>query len=157
MNMVCTNCGYEAAEEAKIKQCPKCGTRLIGGVYTGSVSACKAFLIVGFAVAALPAMSALFIPFAWMIPMTVYVWRRLDDGRQIRTGMKVAVLLLLSVISGIILLVNIKWHDVDEGSKILAAEAKNKQALAKGEITKEQYNRNKFNIQEGKELEGFDK
>ena len=138
MNMVCTNCGYEAAEEAKIKQCPKCGTRLIGGVYTGSVSACKAFLIVGFAVAALPAMSALFIPFAWMIPMTVYVWRRLDDGRQISTGMKVAVLLLLSIISGIILLVNIKWHDVDEGRKILAAEAKNKQALAKGEITKEQ-------------------
>lgn len=150
MNMVCTNCGYEAAEEMKIKQCPECGTKLIGGVYTGSISACKVFLIIGIAVVA-PAL----IPLAWVIPMTVYVWRRLEDGRQISTGMKVAVLLLVSVISGIILLANIKWHDVDEGRKILVAEGKNKQALATGDITKEQYNRNKFDIQEGKMPEEF--
>lgn len=100
-------------------------------------------------------MSLFSIPFAQMIPITVYVWRRLDDGRQISTGMKVVVLLFLSLISGIILLTNIKWHDVEEGKKILVAEGKNKQALATGEIKKERYNRNKYKIQEGNIPEEF--
>lgn len=123
MNMVCTNCGYEVAEETKIRECPECGTKLIGGVYTGSITACKVVLIVSFVAAVFPSSAAFFIPFAWIIPMTIYIWRRLDDGRRISTGMKVAVFFFYSVLLCIVLSACIEWHDVDEGRKIIEAES----------------------------------
>ena len=44
------------------------------------------------------------IPLAWCLPMTISVCRSMRDNRPIGTGMKVCVLLFVSIIAGIILL-----------------------------------------------------
>lgn len=44
------------------------------------------------------------LPLSWCIPMTVAVHRRLRDKRPIGTALKVCVLLLCNVVSGILLL-----------------------------------------------------
>lgn len=46
------------------------------------------------------------IPLAWCIPMTISVWKSLNEHRPISTAMKICVLLFVNTISGILLLVD---------------------------------------------------
>ena len=46
----------------------------------------------------------LILPLLWCIPMTVHVFSRLNRGQPVGVGMKIAVLLLLNMVSGICLL-----------------------------------------------------
>jgi len=59
----------------------------------------KIFMVVGCL-----SMGWLLLPLAWCIPMTVSVFKSLDAGRPISTGMKVCSLLFVNTIAGICML-----------------------------------------------------
>ena len=59
----------------------------------------KIFMIVGCI-----SIGWLLLPLAWCIPMTVSVFKSLDEGRAISTGMKVCSLLFVNTIAGICML-----------------------------------------------------
>ena len=44
------------------------------------------------------------IPLAWCIPMTVSIFRKLNSGEPIGTGLKVCTLLFVNLVAGILLL-----------------------------------------------------
>ena len=47
---------------------------------------------------------AFLIPLAWMIPLTVHVFKKLNQSQPISTGVKVCVLLFCNLVAGILLL-----------------------------------------------------
>ena len=112
----CTNCGSPLAEGMNF--CGNCGVPVAGQtaetatrVYEppyydapprrddGLVTVIKVFLILGCI-----SFGALLIPLAWCIPMTVSIFRKLDSGEPISTGLKVCTLLFVNLIAGILLL-----------------------------------------------------
>ncbi len=111
----CTNCGSPLAEGMNF--CGNCGVP-VGGqtaeaerVYEppyydaprrrddGMVTVIKVFLILGCI-----GFGALLIPLAWCIPITVSIFRKLNSGEEIGTGLKVCALLFVNMIAGILLL-----------------------------------------------------
>ena len=111
----CTNCGSPLAEGMNF--CGNCGVP-VGGqaaeaerVYEppyydaprrrddGLVTVIKVFLILGCI-----GCGALLIPLAWCIPITVSIFRKLNSGEEIGTGLKVCALLFVNMIAGILLL-----------------------------------------------------
>lgn len=44
------------------------------------------------------------VPLAWVIPMTVVIFRKLRDNKRIGMGLKVCTLIFVNIISGILLL-----------------------------------------------------
>ncbi len=89
--VVCVNCGCSAQtpEQAKA-QAPKDDTMSV---------VIKVFLVIGCV-----ASGWALIPLAWCIPITVSIFKKLDSGEPISTGLKVAALLLVNLIAGICLL-----------------------------------------------------
>ena len=49
---------------------------------------------------------ACFIPLAWMIPMTVITFKKIDKGELFDTGLKVCTLLFVGIIPGILMFVS---------------------------------------------------
>ena len=109
----CTNCGKPLGEGVNF--CENCGAsvaaqaavRAAETVYDAPPvrrddAMCivvKVFLILGcitFGVALLP--------LAWCIPITVSIFRKLNAGEPISPGLKIAALLLVNMIAGILLL-----------------------------------------------------
>lgn len=101
----CVHCGAEIHEGAII--CVKCGrsvaptTPLIPVKQEDDTMSVivKIFLIFGCI-----AQGWLLIPLAWCLPITISVFNSFRDRRPISTGMKVCVLLFVSLIAGICLL-----------------------------------------------------
>ena len=113
----CTNCGSPLGEASNF--CEHCGAPVMGReaqraevlVYEapfrdapprrddGMVTVVKVFLILGCI-----GFGCLLIPLAWCIPITVSIFRKLNDGEPIGAGLKVAALLLVNLIAGILLL-----------------------------------------------------
>jgi len=113
----CTNCGAPLGEASNF--CEHCGAPVMGReaqraevlVYEapfrdapprrddGMVTVVKVFLILGCV-----GFGCLLIPLAWCIPITVSIFRKLNDGEPIGAGLKVAALLLVNLIAGILLL-----------------------------------------------------
>lgn len=50
-------------------------------------------------------LSLFFVPLFWCIPLTVVVWKKLNNNEYIGTGTKICILLFVSMLSGILLLV----------------------------------------------------
>jgi hypothetical protein len=98
----CGNCGVPVAGQAA-----ETATRVYEPPYydapprrdDGLVTVIKVFLILGCI-----SFGALLIPLAWCIPMTVSIFRKLDSGEPIGTGLKVCTLLFVNLIAGILLL-----------------------------------------------------
>lgn len=44
------------------------------------------------------------IPLAWMIPMTVYIYKAMNDEVELTVGFNVCVLLFVNTVAGILLL-----------------------------------------------------
>jgi hypothetical protein len=65
----------------------------------GMVTVAKVFLILGCI-----GFGAFLIPLAWCIPITVSIFRKLNSGEPIDTGLKVCALLFVNLIAGILLL-----------------------------------------------------
>ena len=110
----CSRCGAELDDNAEI--CNKCGCptesyRPVTPAQTapartaayssGLDTAIKVFLVLGCIAAA----GMFLIPLIWAIPMTIVLFRRMNNGEPIGVGFKVCTLLFLSLIGGILLLV----------------------------------------------------
>lgn len=101
--MYCPNCGSEVNDYAVV--CLNCGAsvepmNLARRPRDNTMATIiKVFMILGCI-----AEGWAIIPLIWCIPMTVSVFNSLKTGRPISTGMKVCVLIFVSLISGICLL-----------------------------------------------------
>lgn len=99
----CTKCGNEIMDEAVI--CPGCGCR-VGTAPVQSNSddilglISKIFLIISCVT------SGIFIlPLAWCLPITITICNKMKRGEPVGVGLKIAALLLVNTIAGILLLV----------------------------------------------------
>ena len=102
----CVHCGAGIHDEAVI--CIKCGCsvepqKTVAVATTDSDNTMETVVKV-FLILACVMQGWLLIPLAWCLPMTISVFHSFRDKRPISTGMKVCVLLFVSLISGILLL-----------------------------------------------------
>ncbi|MBR0235728.1 MAG: zinc-ribbon domain-containing protein [Clostridia bacterium] len=104
----CTKCGAELMDEAVV--CPKCGCAVESSKpapaqterkMTGLQTAAFVFMILSTIVSAIA-----IIPLAWCIPMTVSYSKKIKNGEPVSVGFKVCTLLFVSIISGILMLVD---------------------------------------------------
>lgn len=101
----CSHCGNELHEEAVI--CVKCGCSVEKPLPAAKslrkddtlATVIKVFLIISCI-----AQGWLIIPLAWCIPMTISIFKKLNNSEPIGTGFKVCTLIFVSVVSGICLL-----------------------------------------------------
>ena len=99
----CTHCGAEIYEEAVI--CIHCGCSvrteapIVKQKDNTLETIVKTMLILGCI-----SLGWMVIPLAWCIPITVAIFRRLNNGEPIETGLKVCALLFVNLIAGICLL-----------------------------------------------------
>lgn len=111
--MFCTNCGKQIDEGSKF--CPYCGQKVDCELEDISVknqdefkkennkvidTIAKIFLVLSCVGGGL-----LLIPLAWMLPITIMVFSRINNNKEIGVGLKICALLFVNVISGILLLV----------------------------------------------------
>lgn len=96
----CSNCGAEINENADVCLNCGCSVRRKSDSNDGLIIVIKIFLIIGCI-----ASGWAIIPLAWLIPITVSIFGRLDRGEPVGTGLKVASLLLVNLVAGICLLV----------------------------------------------------
>ena len=89
--------------------CPKCGcaaapiTRLVSNSISSNDTMnllIKIFMIIGCV-----SFGWMLLPLAWCIPMTVSVFRKIDNKEPISTGFKICVLIFVNIVAGILLLV----------------------------------------------------
>ncbi len=113
----CTNCGRPLGETSNF--CENCGAPVAGReaeraavpaydppVYEAPVRRDDAMCIVVkvFLILGCITFGWALIPLAWCIPMTVSIFRKLNSGEPIGTGLKVCTLLFVNLIAGILLL-----------------------------------------------------
>lgn len=101
----CTHCGKEVLDEAEL--CVGCGCRIkkdVPAVVPQEKDDTMSVVVKIFMIMGCIAQGWLLIPLAWCIPMTVSVFKSLNEGRPIGTGMKVCVLLFVNLIAGVCLL-----------------------------------------------------
>ena len=117
----CTKCGAQLMDEAMI--CLKCGCatgamrlptaekkRMTGLQIAATVFMCinlfaYVFLIIGLAILITPWLYVLYIiPFGVMVPPMIIFESKVKQGQMIGVGLKVCILLLVSLIAGILLL-----------------------------------------------------
>ena len=103
----CSHCGKELLDEAVI--CPGCGCKAPSNSSEGSSLSdddkkvltliIKILMIIGCVVTGWT-----LIPLLWTIPLTMHVWRKLDNKEPISLAVKICSLILVNVIAGIMLL-----------------------------------------------------
>lgn len=103
----CSKCGKELLDEAVI--CVGCGSWCSTPVKpqatevesSGLKLAAKILMILGTVL-----MGFYLIPLAWCIPMTVSYCKKIKTGQPIGTGFKVCSLIFVSLVAGIIMLID---------------------------------------------------
>lgn len=97
----CTKCGAEIADEAVI--CPSCGCAVVAPKSENSTlkTVIKVFMVLGTILMAFG-----IIPLIWTIPMTVHYFHCVRDGKPVGIGFKICTLLFVSLIGGILMLVD---------------------------------------------------
>lgn len=99
----CPTCGKELIDEAEF--CTGCGCAVQNKqkqpqpATDGLATAAKVFLIIGCI-----AGGWALIPLAWLLPITISIFKKLNKGEAIGTGLKVCALLFVNMIAGILLL-----------------------------------------------------
>ena len=117
----CTQCGTQVEDDAKF--CPSCGHRFADQPESVAASLksdnnaqetrsnkgkrdnsmCQVGFV--FCVISCVLWGFALIPLIWMIPLTVMVYNAIKENKPIGVGLKVVVLLFVSLIGGILLLV----------------------------------------------------
>lgn len=99
----CTHCGAKIDDQAVICVYCGCQTEASRSVQPAKddtmATLVKVFLILGCV-----SVGWAIIPLAWCIPITVSIFNKLKTGQPIGTGLKVASLILVSLVAGICLL-----------------------------------------------------
>ena len=101
----CSHCGKELLDEAVI--CPSCGCKAAQNSNLSDenkkimVLLIKIFMLLGCIVVGLTGM---LLPFAWTIPMTIYLWNKLDKNEPVGMAFKICTLIFCSLVAGILLL-----------------------------------------------------
>lgn len=98
----CTHCGAEIMDEAEV--CVHCGCKVKNETKESNntlATVAKVFLILGTIAIGL---STFLIGLAWAIPMTVSIFKKLDNGEPVGVGLKVCSLLFVNTVAGILLL-----------------------------------------------------
>ena len=102
----CSHCGKEVVDEAVV--CPFCGCKVNSSnstkILDDDAKKILAIIVKVFMIIGCIATGWTLIPLIWLIPMTVHVFKKLDNNEPISTGVKVCVLLFCNIIAGIILL-----------------------------------------------------
>jgi len=100
----CTHCGNEIHDEAVV--CVKCGCAVEGANATqkSETNDTLAIIIKIFMVLGCVAYGWTLIPLIWCIPLTIKVFKCLNEGTPISTGVKVCSLLFVNLIAGICML-----------------------------------------------------
>ena len=104
----CTYCGNEMHDDAVI--CVKCGrevrklTQPVNTDYVRSKDDTMATVIKVFMIIGCVSMGGFLLPLAWCIPMTISVWKKLDNHEPIGMGLKICSLLFVNLIAGICML-----------------------------------------------------
>lgn len=103
----CSHCGAELLDAAVI--CVKCGCSTQNQVQFVTQAAAakddtldvviKIVLIIACVIQGI-----VLLPLAWCIPMTVSIFKKINSGEPISTGLKVCTLLFVSLLGGICLL-----------------------------------------------------
>ena len=112
----CTKCGQELDDNAQF--CTKCGCSVDGVVNAKADSKTneilqlmvKIFMIVGCVSSA----ACFFIPLLWTIPMTCSYIKKVKNKEPISTGFKICTLIFVSLVAGIIMLVQDEAVDIIE-------------------------------------------
>ena len=105
--MFCKNCGAQLNDGATF--CQSCGAKIGEEVTTtanrgsdGLGIAAKVFMIISCVSYAISIVGL--IALIWVLPITISVSKKIKSGEKIGTGLKIAVLLLVNTIAGILLL-----------------------------------------------------
>jgi len=98
----CRCCGAQIHDEAVF--CVRCGCSTKPAAAAPAKKDILGTLVKVFMIVGCVGMGWLLIPLAWCVPMTVSVFKSLDAGRPISTGMKVCSLLFVNTIAGICML-----------------------------------------------------
>ena len=101
----CSHCGAEIADEAVV--CVHCGCSTANTAVAVQTTkkddtletVIKVFMIIGCV-----SIGWCIIPLAWCIPMTVSVFKKLNAGEPIGTGLKVCSLIFVNLVAGICML-----------------------------------------------------
>ncbi len=100
----CSKCGKELDDEAVV--CTNCGCAVPNknnvSNASGIQTAAKVFMIIGIVATAF----FYLIPLAWTIPMTIYYFNKCNNGEKVGVGFKICSLLFVSLIAGILMLVD---------------------------------------------------
>lgn len=108
--MYCKTCGYSVNDDDSY--CPNCGTPLKSSYsrdtarsdYDGETRRTLGTIALVFAIISCVAFGFALFPLAWMIPMTVYMSRKLNAREPMSIAFKVCTLIFLNTVSGILLL-----------------------------------------------------
>lgn len=104
--MFCPKCGAENENSATF--CVKCGEKLTEEVKAEVVSKDSTMKMIAFIFAIISCISTgwCLIPLCWTIPMTIKIYKAYKGEITLSTGFKVCTLIFVSIISGILLLVD---------------------------------------------------
>ena len=100
----CSHCGNQILDEAVI--CVHCGCSTDGRIQSRTSQSdntletvIKVFLIIGCV-----SFGWMLLPLAWCIPMTVTIFKKLNNNEPIGMGLKICTLLFVNIVAGICLL-----------------------------------------------------
>lgn len=100
--MQCQKCGAEVSDD--IAYCPHCGAKL-KRVNNEQSSTLQTIAFVFMIISTVTSAIAI-IPLCWTIPMTVYLWTSMRDGRKTGIAFQICTLIFVSLVAGILLLVD---------------------------------------------------
>ena len=117
----CPVCGCEVPDDAQV--CPKCGYELQGAAPAkgevvsqpskpaqenkkGGISTLKTVALVFMILSCIGGALCFLIPLAWILPMTISYNRKINNHEPVSIGFKVCTLIFVSLIAGILMLVD---------------------------------------------------
>ncbi|MBO6280841.1 MAG: zinc-ribbon domain-containing protein [Bacilli bacterium] len=105
----CTKCGQELNDDALF--CSRCGQKVESPVNEVSKKTSgyrdKTMLNIGFILCVVATVINGFaiIPLIWQVPLTVSLYRKINNNERISVGFKVVILIFVSLIGGVLLIV----------------------------------------------------
>lgn len=100
----CKNCGSQIEDEAVI--CVNCGCSTVTQPAKNETSSTLKLIAKIFMILDCIAFGWALIPLCWTIPMTVHYWKACKNNQPVGIGFKVCSLLFVSLIAGVLMLID---------------------------------------------------